>query len=42
MRWGGPAPPEGAESEDNTHSRPFGSRNSICSGVTLEKVTRSL
>lgn len=39
---GRPTPPGGAESEGHTHSRPFGSRNSVCSGVTLEKVTRSL
>lgn len=34
---GGATPPEGAKSKGNTHSRSFGSRNSIGSGVALKK-----
>lgn len=37
----GPGSLGGAKSRGNTHSRSFGSRNSICSRVTLRKETLS-
>lgn len=37
MRGDQPHLNEGAKSKGNTHSRSFGSRNSICSRVALKK-----
>lgn len=39
---GGTDPPARAKSQGHTHSRSFGSRNSISSGVTLKKKMVSL